>query len=133
MEDVLCGRRDFADHARLLGTNVAIGFNEKPSDAPSEILQSDGAATTLTKIETDFAPDLILIDLPPMMATDDNFGFLGNVDCVLLMVAAEHTTTDQIEVTLRQLGDLTSVMGIVLNKCHHTQGAYGYDSGYYGS
>lgn len=133
MEDVLRGRRDFADHAHLLGSNVAIGFNEMASDAPSEVLQSDGASTALEQIEEDFAPDLVLIDLPPMMATDDNFGFLSKVDCVLLMVAAEYTTTDQIEVTLKQLGDLTSVMGIVLNKCHHIRGAYGFDSGYYSS
>lgn len=131
IEDVLRGKIDFADHARVIGSNVAMGFSAGPASNPSELLQSDEAAAMLDRIEADFAPDLSLYDLSPMMATDDNFGFLNRVDCVLVMVAAEQTTMDQIEVTLRQLGDLTRVLGIVLNKCRHISGAYGYDSKYY--
>ena len=133
MEDVLLGRVDFADHARILGHNVALGFTPRPAAAPSELLQSKTTGQALKRIETDFALDLMIIDLPPMMATDDGFAFLDKVDCVLVLAAAEQTNMDQIEVTLRQLGDLTSVMGIVLNKCHHVRGAYGYDARYYGA
>ncbi|NDR57068.1 nucleotide-binding protein [Aliiruegeria sabulilitoris] len=131
MEDVLLGRVPFADHARRLGNNVAIGFNNGPSDRPSELLQSAQTEERIAEITEQFDPDLVLIDLPPMMSTDDNFGFLSKVDAVLLMVAAEESTTEQIEVALRQLGELTTVMGIVLNKCRHTGGAYGYDNKYY--
>ncbi len=131
MEDVLRGRVPFAQHARRLGENVAIGFNKGAASNPSELLQSAQAEEIVGGIGETFEPDLVLIDLPPMMSTDDNFGFLSKVDAVLLMAAAEQSTMDQIEVTLRQLNDLTTVAGIVLNKCRHVGGAYGYENKYY--
>ncbi|SDK93300.1 AAA family ATPase [Aliiruegeria lutimaris] len=131
MEDVLLGRVPFTEHARRMGNNVAIGFNNGASERPSELLQSIQTEERIAEITEQFDPDLVLIDLPPMMSTDDNFGFLSKVDAVLLMVAAEESSNEQIEVALRQLGELTTVMGIVLNKCRHTGGAYGYDSKYY--
>ncbi len=131
MQDVLRGTVDFADHARRLGDNVAIGYNCHSARNPSELLQSRQTEEQIAAITRRFEPDLVLIDLPPMMSTDDNFGFLSKVDAALLMVAAEQSTNDQIEVALRHLGDLTTVMGIVLNKCRHFGGAYGYDNKYY--
>jgi Mrp family chromosome partitioning ATPase len=131
MEDVLTGRLAFADHALRLESNVALGLNKSGARNSSELLQSGGTETALRAIEADLAPDLMVVDLPPMLATDDNFGFLGRVDAVLVLAAAEETAMDQIEVTLRQISDLTQVMGIVLNKCRHNSSAYGYDSKYY--
>ncbi|RYH10995.1 CpsD/CapB family tyrosine-protein kinase [Tropicimonas sp. IMCC6043] len=133
MQDVLLGQVSFAEHARRLGDNVCIGFNRGAAESPSELLQSTRTEKKLDEITEQFAPDLMLFDLPPMMSTDDNFGFLGRVDAALLIVAAEHSTTEHIDVALRQLGELTTVMGIVLNKCRHVGGAYGYDSKYYNS
>lgn len=133
MEDVLLGQVSFAAHARRLGENVGIGFNTGFAGAPSELLQSARTEEKLAEITEEFDPDLVLFDLPPMMSTDDNFGFLGKVDAVLVMVAAEQSNMDHIDVALRQLGELTTVLGIVLNKCRHTGGAYGYESNYYSS
>lgn len=131
MEDVLLGHVDFGEHALRLGDNVAIGFNSRSAEFSSELLQSARTEERVAQLEQLYDPDLVLIDLPPLLSTDDNFGFLSKVDAVLLMVAAEQSTMDQIEVALRQLEDLTTVMGVVLNKCRHTGGAYGYDSKYY--
>lgn len=131
MEDVLRGKISFVDHALRLEDSVAIGFGGSPAKNPSELLQSDRTPVVLDQIERDLAADLMIIDLPPMMATDDNFGFLSRVDCVLVLVGAEQSTMEQIEVTLRQLNELTTVMGLVLNKCRHVGGAYGYDQKYY--
>ncbi|PRY24233.1 Mrp family chromosome partitioning ATPase [Aliiruegeria haliotis] len=129
--DVIEGRKDFRDLALRLGDNVALGLNDSATETSSEILQSRQAQARLAEVEAQLDPDIVLCDLPPMMATDDNFGFLSNVDCVLLMVAAEETQTAQIEATLRHLGDLTTVMGIILSKCRHVAGAYGYDDQYH--
>lgn len=131
MADVLRGSVSFADHALRLGENVAIGLNAEPATAPSELLQSERTVTGLARIEADFAPDVVLFDLPPMLSTDDNYGFLQRVDCVLLLAAAEQTTIDQIDVSLRQLNDLTTVLGVVLNKNRFSSSTYGYNSDYY--
>lgn len=131
MYDVLEERASFADHGRRFGNNVAFGFNRGVVQTPSEILQSPRTKEVLDKIETAYAPDLMLFDMPPLMASDDNFGFLHNVDAALIMVAAEKTTMSQIDVAERHVAELTNVMGLVLNKCRYTNGAHGYEYDYY--
>lgn len=131
MEDVLEQRIPFSQHARRYQDNVLFGLNKSAATAPSELLQSNRTREVIAQIETDFKPDLLLVDLPPMLVTDDNFGFLKNVDAVMVVAAAEETRLDHVDVTLRQVAELTNVMGIVLNKCRYVHGAYGYGSGYY--
>lgn len=128
MEDVLLGDVPFARHGQRLGDNVIVGLNSKPASNPSELLQSKGTLQCLVEIEEWLTPDVILMDMPPMLGTDENHGFLTHVDAALLVVAAEKTSMQEIEVSLQQLGDLTRVMGIVLNQCRHNTGAYGYYS-----
>ena len=131
MEDVLEGRVPFAEHGLRLGSNVAVGLNRGPTRNPSELLQSRRTPETLDALERAYEPDLVLFDMPAMMASDDNYGFLRNVDCALMLAAAEQTSMDVIDVTEREIAELTDVMGIVLNKCRYTEGAYGYEPGYY--
>ena len=132
MGDVLDGQVSFADHAKRYGPNVIFGFNNGTTiRTPSEILQDSRAKEILDKIEATYAPDLMLFDMPPLMASDDNFGFLHNVDAALLIVAAEKTSMAQIDVAERHIAELTNVMGIVLNKCRYMSGAHGYEYDYY--
>lgn len=131
MGDVLEGRVSFAEHGERYGDNIAFGFNSEAVRNPSEVLQSLQTGEVLREIEAGYGADLMLFDMPPMLASDDNIGFLKNVDCALLIVAAERTNMHQIDVTERQLAELTNVMGVVLNKCNYTDGAYGYDYGHY--
>jgi Mrp family chromosome partitioning ATPase len=131
MADVIKGKVAFADHAVRHGDNVIFGLNYVAARNPSEILQSRSTVETLEQIEAVYKPDIILFDTPPLMASDDSHGFLKNVDCALLLVAAEKTHMDHIDLAERQLAELTSVMGIVLNKCRYISGAYGYEYGNY--
>lgn len=131
MAEVLEGRASFSDHARRFGKNVAFGFSLGSAQNASEILQSSNAREVLDEIQATYQPDLMLFDMPPLRASDDNFGFLQNVDCALLMASAEKTTMSQIDVAERQVAELTNVMGIVLNRCRYMDGAYGHEYGYY--
>ena len=131
MADVLEGRIQFHDHALRYGDRLAFGLNNGPVRHSSEILQSRKTSEILDAIEEEFDPDIMLFDLPPMMATDDNFGFLKYVDCALIVAGAEKTSLDKIDVAERQVAEITNVMGIVLNKCRYFDGAYGYEYGYY--
>lgn len=130
MGDVLKGDVSFADHGCRFGDNVAVGLNSGVIEHASEILQSQRAKSVLDDIQETYDPDVMLFDMPPLMGADDNFGFLGNVDCALLVAEAERSTTEQVDIAERQLSELTNVMGIVLNKSHFTDGAYGYGYGY---
>lgn len=131
MADVLEGRVPFKDHGRRYGPNVGLGFTKGAVRRAAEILQSSQTKEVLSGIEEAYAPDITLFDMPPLMASDDNFGFLQNVDCALIMVAAEHTSMTQIDLAERQVAELTNVLGIVLNKCRHMGGAHGHEYDYY--
>ncbi|WP_420587344.1 hypothetical protein [Ruegeria sp.] len=131
MADVLQGSVPFRDHARRYGENVIFGLNYTPTSNPAETLQSRLAIEMLEQIEEEFKPDIVLFDTAPLLVSDDSHGFLKNVDCALLMAAAEETSLDDIDVAERQLSELTQVMGIVLNKCRYISGAFGNEQGYY--
>lgn len=131
MQDVLRGEVAFPEAALRLNTNVAFGLNARSESNPSEVLQSKKAAEVLDGIEQTYQPDIMFFDMPPLMANDDSHGFLRSVDCALLIVVAEKTPMDQIDVAERQLAELTNVMGIVLNRCRYTTGAHGYENEYY--
>ncbi|MBT8154561.1 CpsD/CapB family tyrosine-protein kinase [Epibacterium ulvae] len=127
MTAVLEERAEFSDAGLRYGDNLAFGLlSETPAKTPSELLQSSRAAGVLNRIETRYGPDLMLFDMPPLMSSDDNYGFLQNVDCALILAAAEETAMTQIDVAERQVSELTNVLGVVLNKCRYTSGAFGH-------
>lgn len=130
---VLEGEVAFAEQGLRYGENVAFGLGgAQKVKNPSEILQSQQASAVLDQIEAEYQPNLMLFDMPPLLASDDNFGFLQNVDCALILVAAEETRMSQIDLAERQVAELTNVMGVVLNKCRHTaHSQHSYDYNYY--
>lgn len=131
MADVIQGKVPFHEHALRYSDNVIFGLNYTSTRNPAEILQSRRMIEFLEQLEADFKPDIILFDTPPMMVSDDSHGFLRNVDCALLLAAAEETSIDHIDVAEQQLAELTKVMGIVLNKCRYISGAFGNEYGSY--
>lgn len=131
MADVLENRTPFEEAAQRYGKNLIFGLGFVASQRSAEILQSSGAQNVLEKIDATYAPDFMIFDLPPLSASDDNYGFLSSVDAALIIVEAERTSMTQIDVAERQVAELTNVMGIVLNKCRYVSGAYGYEDGYY--
>lgn len=129
--EVLEGKIEAADQIMRLGENLAFALNFKPAQHPSELLQSNRTIECLNQIEKQFEPDLILFDMPPLLGTDDNVGFLKNVDCGLLIGAAGETSVTQMDICEKELSELTNVLGVVLNKCRYMEAAGGYDYDYY--
>jgi len=127
MAEILEGHVRFADHGLRLGERVGLGLNNGPAPNPSELLLSRAAREALDGIERDYAPDLTLFDISPLNASDDNIAFLQNVDCAVIIAAAESTPMTRIDQAERQVAELTNVMGIVLNKCRYVSEAEGYD------
>lgn len=124
---VIEGRAPFADHARRVGSNLALALTRTAVRETSELLQGPAVPMALDAIEADYDPQVMIFDMPPMLVSDDAMAFLGQVDCVLLVAAAEATTIKQIDACERELAQLTNVMGVVLNKCRYTGPDYGYE------
>lgn len=123
---VLRGESDFAEQGVRCARNLALGICAGPMRAPAELLQSSSAVAALAGIEAIYAPDIVIFDLPPMLAGDDVTAFSGQLDCVLLLAGAETTTVKEIDVCERDLAAQTNVLGVVLNKCRYMDRTEGY-------
>lgn len=124
--EVLAGEVAFADAAYRLSDNLAMTVNMRTRTGSAELLQSARAAAALAQIEADYAPSIMIFDLPPMMSCDDAAAFMPFVDCALLVVEAEVSTTSQVNRCERELASLTNVAGVVLNKSRFEGGeSYG--------
>ncbi|WP_425097881.1 CpsD/CapB family tyrosine-protein kinase [Tropicibacter sp. S64] len=128
MGDMLRGKIDPQDHLLRLGKNsinagrnIAFGFNEVIEPYASELLQDPRTAATLTRIETEMKPDVMLFDLPPALYYDDVIAFRPLFDGVLLVVGGGITTEKEIKEVERRLGEETPLLGMVLNKAENTE------------
>ena len=115
------GDVSFAEQAICHGGNLAVSLARNPVREASELLQRAVVGHTLTEIEATYDPDLMIFDMPPMLANDDMMAFSSNVDCVLIIAGAESTTVKQIDLCERDLASQTNVMGVVLNKCRFVE------------
>ena len=121
----------FKDYALRHGSNLAICPNRMRVQNSAELLQGHGVKDALDRIEADWRPDVMIFDTPPMQGNDDNMGFFANVDCALIVAAAGSDTLTQIDRCEQEVGKLTNVLGIVLNKCRYADAGAGFDDSYY--
>jgi len=131
LHEVLRGKYPVETAFIRYGDNLAFGLNNSPVSNPSELLQSKMTRDRLSEIKDVFKPDLMIFDMPPMLVSDENVGFLPIVDCGLLIGAADSTTIAQLDICEKELAELTNVLGVVLNKCRFTDNDAGYDYEYY--
>ncbi|MFN0113326.1 MAG: tyrosine-protein kinase family protein [Paracoccaceae bacterium] len=129
--EVLERKVPFTEVSVRYGDNLAIALNNSPCRHPAELLHSQMAADVLDEIEARWRPDVMIFDLCPMLASDDNVGFLSNVDCGILVAAAESTRMSNIDLCEKELAQLTNVLGLVLNKCRYADDTVGYAYGSY--
>ena len=67
----------------------------------------------------------VIVDLPPVLCSDDVIAILPQIDCVLLVAAAGATTKSEIEECNRHLQS-AEVVRLVLNKVPDEAARYYY-------
>lgn len=129
--EVLERKVPLTEVTRTINDNLIVAMNATAARNPAELLQNAMTSDVLNEIEKTWQPDVMIFDMSPMLASDDNVGFLGNVDCALLITAAESTRLSNIDVCEKELAQLTNVLGVVLNKCRYADDSVGYSYGNY--
>lgn len=119
MEAFLTGRAGLEDVFSRPRPNLAVACNSRKVRLAAELLQGPDAARTFREMKQKLSPDVVICDLPPMLANDDMMAFLPNVDCAILVAEAEVNTLDEVDVCEHELAEQTNVLGVVLNKCRH--------------
>ena len=114
------GKLDFAQ-IRRAGDNLAVALNSRAVENPAELLSAARTADIIDEIEAQLRPDVVIFDLSPVLVSDDAIAFLDQVDCALVVAAADESTVAEIEKCGKDLAKRTQVLGVVLNKCRYRE------------
>ena len=89
----------------------------------AEMLSSPRMVRLIKELKSRYRERIILIDMPPLLMTDDVLAFSPHVDAALLVVEAGKTPKDEITRSIEMLGR-TNLLGTVLNKSRSGGRAY---------
>lgn len=115
---VLNGRADLADAMFTLdiaGPRLSVLTTSTPSRRPAETVASPKMRELVEKLERLNSDTIVIVDMPPILLSDDVISFLPSADAVLLVVAAGQTTDREVQDALRLIPD-TKLIGSVLTK-----------------
>ena len=121
---LLSGKTRFQDHAVRVGPNLALALSGAPDSDPTRLLMADSTREVLARIQADYAPDIMIFDLPSILIGDDARAFLQHVDCALILARAEQTRYGDFDSCEREVGEYTNVLGVVLNGYRHADGKF---------
>jgi capsular exopolysaccharide synthesis family protein len=81
----------------------------------SDLLSTPKMQELANELKHRYPDRIVVVDLPPLLQTDDAMMFLPNVDACLLVVAEGENTADEVRRSI-DLIDETKFMGTILNK-----------------
>ena len=96
--------------------NLALVLNEQRVASPASILGEHSAREALDDLERMLQPDIMLIDLPPLIEGDAALSILPAMDGVLLVADGTTTTRRDLQQCERALEGKTRLVGLVLNR-----------------
>jgi protein-tyrosine kinase len=111
-------------HARTDSQRLMV-LPTTPRAGHSELMASRAMATMFQDLRREFASDIIIVDLPPILSSDDAITILPQVDCVLLVVAVGVSKVSDIQESNRHLQS-AEVLRIVVNKVPEASMPYYY-------
>ncbi len=116
IREFLNGDQPLEGHFRRVGRTLALGLNGAPVLAAAEVLHEPSTAETLNAMIAQLAPDIVVIDAPPVLVSDDVLALLPKVDAVLLIVDGTKTTAEEVRACERLFEGNCPLMGVVLNR-----------------
>ena len=88
--------------------------NETPVANPYALLATSEAMSVMQRLKTANDLQAAVVDLPPLLHTDDALALLPHIDCLLIVVADGVSKKSELE-EIRQLVKRVNVLGFVLN------------------
>ncbi len=108
-----------------------VWFLPGPHDAPTPEIANARLATSVAAWRGDY--DLVILDTPPILTTNDAVDLLESADAVVLVLRADRTRANAARRVAELLGQYrANVLGVVLNSCDRSEmnQYYGYGYGY---
>ncbi len=86
-------------------------------------MASQALASLLQQIKREFRAWTVIVDLPPVLMSDDVISILPQIDCMLFVAAAGTSTLTEIKECNKHLQS-ASIVRVVLNKAADTTSKY---------
>lgn len=106
------------DHLTRITSRVAVGLGA-PNASPDLLTQSISAqdlVEMLDELTTEFAPQLVICDLPPLLEGDAAMTILPQMGATLLVADSTATTAADITQCERLLAEKSDFLGVILNQ-----------------
>lgn len=127
LADFLDGEQPLEAIFRRFGRTLALGVNGAPVAGAAELLHSPDAAAALAAMMEQLDPEVVIADMPPVLAGDDVLAMAPAVDAVLLVTDGTRTTPAQIRAAERAIEGRIPLLGVVLNRAEERAArSYGY-------
>ncbi len=126
MATFLSGTEESKSQFVRFEANLAIGASFTSTKRSAELLSSSQTRKSIDALYATLEPDVVIYDMPPLMASDDALAFLPSVDCTLLVVEAERSTVREVDESESSLAEYSNLLGVVLNKCRFETEIYNY-------
>lgn len=108
--------------------NLVVAGQHTPTEQASELLASSRFEDLIGHVKDSTVNPIVLIDLPPVLSTDDVLVLAPRLDALLLVVAEGRTDRGALERATELLSEF-QLAGVVLNQSRDRGGyAYGYDA-----
>ena len=91
----------------------------------SEIIASREMAALIQDLRREFVNGMIVVDLPPILASDDVIAILPQMDCALLVAGVGDTKISDVEECSKHLRSI-DVLRVIVNKSAETSTSYYY-------
>lgn len=99
-----------------LGENLIVAADDKPAKSGASVMPKVLCNQLLGRLEPALRPDIVLLDLPPVLARDDTEELLANCDAALLIASSDRTTAPEVEEAAQVIAQSTSYLGTALNR-----------------
>lgn len=127
LSEFLMGEQPLEGHFRRLGRNLALALNGEAVPSASELLQDPEFGNAMAALRDLLQPDVVVMDTPPALASDDVLSLSSHVDAVILVTDGTVTSPEDIRACERLFEGRLPILGIVLNRAQdRTTDRYAY-------
>lgn len=116
LEAVLTGERDPETQLMRLGDGLAVAMNDTPIQFGAELFLAPDAILAMRAMNELLAPDVVILDMPPLLDDPVSQALLPQLDAVLLISDGRNTTAADVAECERLLDGLVPLIGVALNK-----------------
>jgi protein-tyrosine kinase len=109
--------------------NLLIAGSNTPTENASELLSGSAFQELIGIVKRGAVDPIVLIDLPPVLVTDDALVLAPKIDALLVVASESRTKRGDLERALGLLSEFP-IAGVVLNRAAETSADYNYGYGY---